>query len=334
MYKHLLVPLDTSPLASVLIDRAVAYASATAARISFLHVRADLGARGDGALLHALSPELFAQAALSNATVLLARAEAAARAAGVLAQSTVLTHERPSDAILQTAQVCGADLIALASHGRRKGLEALKGVFVSSVTRQVLEQSEWPVLVLAVESQLPQHSDEQRALRVLREEHRSLSVVLNALLTETKRPPEAQDRALLGALLFYIEQFPERLHHPKEEAHLFARLRLRTSAVDGLLDELQAQHAQGANTFAALQRSLQAGALADFAAQVHVFAQQQWQHMGHEEKVVLPAASQHLRPEDWQAIANAFESNAAPHLGTVESFDRLASLLLELSHRA
>lgn len=334
MYKHLLVPLDATPLASVLIERAVAYACATSAHISFLHVRADLGERGDGALLHALSPELFAQAALSNAAVLLARAEAAARAAGVPAQTHVLTHERPSEAILRTAQVCGADLIALASHGRRKGLVGLKGVFVSSVTRQVLEQSALPVLVLAVETQLPQHSDEQRALTVLREEHRSLSVVLNALLAETQRPPETQDRALLGALLFYIEQFPERLHHPKEEVHLFARLRLRTSEVDGLLDELQAQHAQGTHTFAALQRSLQAGALTDFAAQVQVFAQQQWRHMAHEEKVVLPAASQHLWPEDWQAIANAFDTNAAPHLGTVESFDRLASLLLEQSHRA
>lgn len=334
MYKHLLVPLDASPLASVLIERAVAYASATSARISFLHVRADLGERGDGALLHALSPELFAQASLSNAAVLLARAEAAARAAGVFAQTHVVTHEKPSEAILRTAQGCGADLIALASHGRRKGLEALKGVFVSSVTRQVLEQSALPVLVLAVEAQLPQHSDEQRALRVLREEHRSLSVVLNALLAESQRPAEVQDRTLLGAMLFYIEQFPERLHHPKEEAHLFARLRLRTSVVDGLLDELQAQHAQGAHTFAALQRSLQTGASADFAVQVQAFAQQQWQHMGHEEKVVLPAASQHLQPEDWEAIANAFESNEAPHLGTVDSFDRLASLLLELSHRA
>ena len=33
MYKHLLVPLDASPLATVLIERAVAYAQATAARV-------------------------------------------------------------------------------------------------------------------------------------------------------------------------------------------------------------------------------------------------------------------------------------------------------------
>lgn len=334
MYQHLLVPLDASPLAAVLIERAVAYARATAARISFLHVRDDLSSHGDGALLHALSPELFAQAASGNAAVLVARAETAARAAGVTAHALVVTSERPAEAILRTAHERGADLIALASHGRRKGLGALKGAFVGSVTRQLLAQSDLPVLVMAVETHLPQYSDEQRALMVLRDEHRSLSAVLNALLTETQRPAPAQDRALLGAMLFYIEQFPERLHHPKEETQLFARLRQRTTAFDGLLDELQAQHAQGASAFVALQRSLRAEELTDFAAQAQTFAQQQWRHMDHEEKVVLPAASQHLLPEDWRAIAEAFEANADPRLGTGESFDRLASRLLDLARRA
>lgn len=331
MYQHLLVPLDASPLAAVLTERAVAYARATAARISFLHVRGDLGSHGDGALLHALSPALFAEAASGNASVLVARAEAAARASGVPADTLIVTSDRPAEAIVQAAQDRGADLIALASHGRRKGL---RGALIGSVTRQVLEQSGLPVLVMAVETQLPQRSDEQRALAVLRDEHRSLAAVLNALLAEAQRPPPAQDQALLGAMLFYIEQFPERLHHPKEETHLFARLRQRTPAFDGLLAELQAQHAQGASRFAALQSSLRSGELAEFAAQAQTFAQQQWRHMDHEEKVVLPAASQHLLPEDWRAIAEAFEANADPRLGTGESFDRLASRLLDLARRA
>lgn len=334
MYQHLLVPLDASPLATVLIERAVPYAQATSARISFLHVRGDLGSHGDGALLHAMSPALFAEAASGNARVLVARAEAAARAVGVPAESFVVTSERPAEAIVQTAQARGVDLIALASHGRRKGLAGLKGVLIGSVTRQVLEQSGLPVLVMAVETHLPQRSDEQRALAVLRDEHRSLAAVLNALLVEAQRPASAQDRELLGAMLFYIEQFPERLHHPKEETQLFARLRQRTQSFDGLLDELQAQHTQGANTFTALQHCLRVGELADFATQAQTFAQQQWRHMDHEEKVVLPAASQHLQPEDWRAIAEAFEANADPHLGTGESFDRLASRLLDLARRA
>jgi nucleotide-binding universal stress UspA family protein/hemerythrin-like domain-containing protein len=330
MYQHLLVPLDASPLAAVLTECAVRYAKAVAARISFLHVRGDLASQGDGALLHALSPALFAEAAAGNARVVVARAEAAARAAGVHAEALVVTSDRPANAIVQTAHAQGADLIALASHGRRKGI---KGAFIGSVTRQVMETAGLPVLVMAVETHLPERSDEQRALAVLREEHRSLAAVLNALLAEVQRPAQAQDLVLLGAMLFYIEQFPERLHHPKEETQLFARLRQRTPAFDGLMLELESQHEQGASTFAALQGSLKAGPAADFAAQVQAFAQQQWRHMDHEEKVVLPAASQHLLPEDWRAIAEAFEANADPRLGDGVSFDRLASRLLDLARR-
>lgn len=330
MYQHLLVPLDASPLAALLTERAVQYAQATAARISFVHVRGDLASQGDGALLHALSPALFAQAAAGTASVVVARAEAAARAAGVQARSLVITSDRPAEAIVQAAHAQGADLIALASHGRRKGLKA---ALIGSVTRQVLETAGLPVLVMAVETHLPERSDEQRALTVLREEHRSLAAVLNALLAEVQRPPAAQDPALLGAMLFYIGQFPERLHHPKEDTQLFARLRQRTTAFDGLLDELQAQHTHGASTFAALQDSLRAGDAADFAARVQAYAQQQWRHMEHEEKVVLPAASQHLQPEDWQAIAEAFEANADPLQGDSSSFDRLAARLLDLARR-
>lgn len=330
MYQHLLVPLDASPLAAVLTERAVGYAKATAARISFLHVRGDLSSQGDGALLHALSPALFDQAASGNARILVARAEAAARAAGVSAEALVVTSSRPAEAIVQAAHAQGADLIALASHGRRKGLKA---ALIGSVTRQVLETAGLPVLVMAVETHLTERSDEQRALAVLREEHRSLAAVLNALLAEVQRPAAAQDTALLSAMLFYIEQFPERLHHPKEESQLFARLRQRTPAFDGLLAELQAQHAQGTATFTALQGRLKAGDAAGFAAQVQAFAQQQWRHMEHEEKVVLPAASEHLLPADWRAIADAFEANADPRLGDGGSFDRLASRLLDLARR-
>jgi len=330
MYQHLLVPLDASPLANVLTDRAVSYAKATSARISFLHVRGDLSSRGDGALLHALSPTLFDQAASGNARILVARAEAAARAAGVPAEALVITSDQPAEAIVQAAHAQGADLIALASHGRRKGLKA---VLIGSVTRQVLETAGLPVLVMAVETHLAERSDEQRARAVLREEHRSLAAVLNALMVVVQRPAAAQDPALLGAMLFYIEQFPERLHHPKEESQLFARLRQRTPAFDGLLAELQAQHEQGASTFAALQTSLKAGDAVDFAGRVQAYVQQQWSHMDHEEKIVLPAASQHLLPADWRAIAEAFEANADPRLGDGDSFDRLASRLVDLARK-
>jgi nucleotide-binding universal stress UspA family protein/hemerythrin-like domain-containing protein len=329
MYLHLLVPLDDTPLAAATVEQAVAYAGATGARLSFLHASPDLAAHGDGALLHAMAPDVFADAAAGNARALLARAEAAARVAGLNASSILVTSDRPHEVILQAARDAGCDLIFMASHGRR----GLKGALLGSVTRKVLEGSALPVLVAAVEGNLAPRSDEQRAIALLRAEHRSLAAVLHALLAQVDDTTRRPEPALLRAMLFYIEQFPERLHHPKEEQQLFARLRQRTRACDAQLAALERQHRAGADQFAELRNHLAGGDHDAFARAVHAFAADQWKHMRDEETVVLPAASRHLQTDDWRAIAEAFESNADPRLDAAESFAALESRLLELAAR-
>lgn len=328
MYKHLLVPIDGTPLAARTVEQAVAYAGTGGARITFVHVRADLGARGEGALLHALSPATFAEAAAGNARAIVAKAESAARAAGVACDAQVLTGDRPHEAILRAAHDAGCDLVFMASHGKR----GLKGALLGSVTRKLLDAATLPVLVAAVESNLAPASDEQRALALLRDEHRSLAAVLHALLAQVDLP--APDPALLRALVFYIDQFPERLHHPKEDAYLFAALRRRTRAHDALLDALHAQHEDGAALFAQMRRLLEAGERSGFAQAVRDFAQAQWQHMRDEEQLVLPAASLHLQAEDWREMAAAFAAHGDPRFGAGESFDQLAARLLEMAGHA
>lgn len=328
MFRHVLVPVDATPLGSLLIERAVAYAVSNGSRITFLHLRADLSASGDGALLHSLSPRLFADAAEGSAQAVVAKAEAAARTAKVSAESVVMTGARVAETILAVAGERGCDLVFLASHGRRKGL---KGALLGSVTRSVLEHADVPVLVVAVESNLAPRTAEQRALTLLREEHRSLAAVLHALLAQVDLPADQVSTELLGAMLFYIEHFPERLHHPKEDAHLFARLRQRSADCNELIDTLQAEHRAGAAQFARMRQLLAARDVAAFADAVREFATLQWRHMAHEEQVVLPAAGRHLLPEDWEAIADAFDGNDDPRFGAGESFDRLAARLLALA---
>jgi nucleotide-binding universal stress UspA family protein/hemerythrin-like domain-containing protein len=329
MYMNLLVPIDGTPLASATVEQAVNYARVSGARLTFLHTRPDAASRGDGALLHAMSPEIFADAAAGNARALLARAEASARAAAVTAASMLVTSDRPHEAILQAARDAGCDLIFMASHGRR----GLKGALLGSVTRKVLESATLPVLVAAVEANLAARSDEQRALALLREEHRSLAAVLHALLGQLDDAGAGRDPALLRAMLFYIEQFPERLHHPKEELHLFARLRQRTNECDALLGELEGQHEAGVSRFLELRQLLESGDSEDFARAARAFAQEQWKHMSAEETLVLPAASRHLQADDWRAIAEAFDANGDPRFDSGESFDALAARLLELASR-
>lgn len=337
MYRHLLVPIDGSPLASATVEQAVAYARTTGARITFFHARLDYAATGDGALLHAMAPATFAENAAGNARALLAKAEAAAQGADVDATSVAVTSDRPHEAILTAATGLGCDLIFMASRGRRGLARVLQG----SVTQKVLQEATLPVLVAAVESNLPPN-DEQRALAIIRDEHRSLAAVIHGLqhvLRESAKSAATPDFNLLHSMLFYIESFPERLHHPKETTHLFARLRARTDECDTLIDELERQHVEGAADFVVLRDTLdawkkgKADAAERFALAVQRFAESQWQHMGAEETLVLPAASRHLTPADWAEIARAFGENGDPRFDadTDASFERLFTRLMNLT---
>ena len=69
------------------------------------------------------------------------------------------------------------------------------------------------------------------AITVLKSEHRSLSAVLQALieLARMAQDPKVQpDWRPFRAMLRYIDEYPERLHHPKEDQFLFARLAKRS----------------------------------------------------------------------------------------------------------
>jgi hemerythrin-like domain-containing protein len=131
----------------------------------------------------------------------------------------------------------------------------------------------------------------------------------------------APDFELLSLMIDYIDLFPERLHHPKEDQHLFSALRLRTADAEPLLQELTAEHARGARMIDdlryALTRYRLAGAdgRAHFAAAVHAYAEFHWNHMRTEEEALLPLAERVLTPDDWQAIDAAFSETSDPLLG-------------------
>jgi branched-chain amino acid transport system ATP-binding protein len=154
------------------------------------------------------------------------------------------------------------------------------------------------------------------ALHVIRDEHRSIGAVLKAL---TKQVGEAAagtapaDYSLYGAMLDYLQAFPETLHHPKEDQFLFHRLRVRCPQSADLLDELEAQHASGAKALASLRTALaeavRSGDIHPFAAALGTYADFQWSHMRKEEEQVLPLAERELSAEDWAFIDAAFAVN-------------------------
>ena len=163
-----------------------------------------------------------------------------------------------------------------------------------------------------------------KAIAIIHDEHRSLATVISALqhlvrqAQSTQSPPDFQ---MLWAMLYYIESFPERLHHPKEEHYLFRLLEQRTHEIDDTLSELRQQHVEGSaqvkSLFQALRR-LQAGMadnIGEFSSAVNRYAADTWRHMNLEEHVVFPTALRSLTEQDWEEIANAFGENGDPRFG-------------------
>jgi hemerythrin-like domain-containing protein len=159
------------------------------------------------------------------------------------------------------------------------------------------------------------------ALVVIQDEHRSLATVAHGLryaVREIGRGNSVPDFKLLWAMIFYLDAFPEKMHHPKEEAYLFARLRLRTRDADSLVADLEQEHLTSARNVRNLEFALERYAagmpagLDEFAAAVEAFSAQTLGHIALEEAMVIPLARKHLTTEDWIEIGSAFSENGDP----------------------
>lgn len=178
------------------------------------------------------------------------------------------------------------------------------------------------------------------AATIIRDEHRALASVvkgLQFLIQEIQNRGQTPDFALLHSIVYYIEQFPDKLHHPKEDKYLFPALRQRHPAAAAELDVLEDEHERGTPLTARVAKSLR-DYQADpsqfdvFAHAVDDYANFHWVHMSREENVILPLAEKYLTPEDWVGINAAFKSNSDPMVGinTQREFRELFRCLVNL----
>lgn len=145
MFKHILVPTDGSPLSSETAKRAITFAKETGAKVTFFFAKPDypVAFYGEGALIDPTTPDKFAEMAEQQAHEILTAHEASAKAAGVISATISSVSDIPYEAIIAAAESAGADLIFMASHGRR----GISGLLLGSETQKVLTHSKIPVLV-------------------------------------------------------------------------------------------------------------------------------------------------------------------------------------------
>jgi len=162
------------------------------------------------------------------------------------------------------------------------------------------------------------------ALDVIHDEHQALAAMLRSmslLVAQAHREQTAPDFAVLRAMLFYVDEFPERLHHPKESELLFPRVRERCPQLAATLDRLDADHGRGEAAIRELEHALLAyEVLGEVRRQAFADALERYvdgylSHMAAEESEVLPAARTHLTAADWATLDAAFASNRDPLAG-------------------
>jgi len=181
-----------------------------------------------------------------------------------------------------------------------------------------------------------------KSIRILRDEHRSIAAVLHGLEHLSRASQHAAERPefeVFRAMIYYIDAFPEREHHPKENAYLFARVAERAPEAARLVDDLRAEHAKSGQLVRDLEKAVLAfeqswpkGGEA-FAAAVDAYARFHWDHMRKEEHELLPLAERTLTDEDWRGIDAAFAENTDPLSGVAAEgeFARLYTRIVNIA---
>lgn len=338
MYKHLLVPIDGSVLATELVTQSIHFAKSLDAKITFLNVKSDFSSTDQGALERSISRETYSEHVAGDSRGILFKAKSAASAFGIECNLATITGTRIAEIIVSAANEHKCDLIFMASHGYK----GLKGLIHGSQTQKVLSKSNIPVLVSAIECN---QTDRERfaAIATIQDEHRSIAAVVRGLQNhadEVLSNNAEVNYDLVKAIIRYLDAFPERLHHPKENDYLFSALRKRTAEFDSQIATLIDQHSAGDAHIREVEKALNdlmqnqtsTSLKASFHDAVNRFAQAQWDHMNLEENVIIPAAKNILLQEDWVMLYEAFSKNGDPQFdadlddGFKRLYQRIANL--------
>ena len=163
-----------------------------------------------------------------------------------------------------------------------------------------------------------------RTLDIIRDEHSSLAAMLQSMRMMVERGPGDDPHNffdVMRAMLFYIDEFPERRHHPKESQLLFPRVAKAAPEVGLAIARLDRDHEYTERAVRDVQHLLLAWELLgesrrqQFTTEFTRYVNLYLEHMRLEEAEVLPAAERALTAADWDALDAEFEKNCDPLTG-------------------
>ncbi len=180
-----------------------------------------------------------------------------------------------------------------------------------------------------------------KTLNIIRDEHRSIAAILHGmeyLVQRIRARRKRVDPRVFHAMLYYLDTFSERMHHPKEDQYLFKAMRERSAEAATHIADLEEDHARGEDALRRLAQCLiryEEGGEQEFPAferEVENFVRNYRDHIRKEEDIVFPLAERLLSASDWQAIDRAFGENRDPLAAERDTrdfeklFDRIVSL--------
>ncbi len=173
-------------------------------------------------------------------------------------------------------------------------------------------------------------------IQVLRQEHKNIARLLDALEHQVelsvagKRP----DYDLLQDIATYFCDYPDRCHHPKEDA-VFRQLQARHPEAAKQIGDLAREHRDTGARVRRFRDNIQAlfrdqvMPLATLVNAARSFIDAERQHMRMEEAVFFPAAESALSEEDWHVIGSGMSREHDPLFGTTVE-KQFATLLQRL----
>lgn len=299
MYKHILVPIDETPLSMLVIERGLALARSLSARTTFLYVNPDASdvIDGDAGLLHAMAPALFARKYLWADGYVEAKARAWAQMYSVEADFICSPGKgKVYEEIIATAGARGAELIVAGSHARSSVFRRM----FESVTLKVILHSPLPVFI--VETGVAPETVKSQVVSCFREEHAAWLALADRLVRVLAQP-QACDPVAIDEALAFLERFAEEIHGPKE-ARLLQALNASDDEQPGLA-RIRGQHEQEPVLFNGLR---QAWALRDTNGLAAVLAAAQaWRdfvvdHVREENNMLLLRADDALSEAAWKKV--------------------------------
>ena len=177
------------------------------------------------------------------------------------------------------------------------------------------------------------------SLRIIREEHAALSVMLRSLAALVERgpgEPQADYFTALRAIFFCIDEFHEAQHHSKESEWLFPKVAASSQEAADAVRLLDQDHATSEASVRYLQHLLHAWEMigsirrATFESACHANIAHLSEHMALEERLILPQAERSLSAEDWQQLDDAFARCGDASVSTYLADPDYASLLARI----